>query len=66
MITESVEVKTYKKKLFCNKCMTEVEATNKMDMSGNFYQHKCTKCGNTMSSAEKYPKIYYVEVEEND
>ena len=63
MITGTVEVKTYKEKLFCDKCMEEMEATHDMEMSGKpLFLHKCTNCGNRISCYEKYPKIYYVEV----
>lgn len=68
MITESVEVKTYKEKLFCNKCMAEVKSTGKVKQSTPLmYEHKCTVCGGKpIYSDKKHPRIYYMEVGEDE
>lgn len=67
MITENVEVKTYKEKLLCNKCGAEVEATGDLELTSHppLYLHECTKCGNRISSNTKHPRIYYVEEADN-
>jgi len=59
------EVRTFKERLICERCMGEFLATGEcLTSHPPFYRHRCSSCGDTVLMDEEYPRIVYERAEE--
>ena len=66
MIKEK-EVKCVMKKLYCDKCGTEMRTQGFVLTSyPPQYPYECQQCGYHETTSDSYPRIDYVEVEEEN
>ena len=66
MIKEK-EVKCVMKKLYCDKCGTEMQTNGFVfTVCPPLYSYKCPQCGYKETTSDNYPHIVYVEIEEEN
>jgi len=66
MIKEK-EVKCVMKRLYCDKCGTEMRIQGFVFASDPpQYPYECPQCGYKETASDSYPRIDYVEVEEEN
>lgn len=64
MIKEK-EVKCVMKRLYCDKCGTEMRHTGLvLTTYPEQYPYECPQCGHNVTVFDRYPRIDYVEVED--
>ncbi len=66
IIQKTTKVETFVTNAFCPNCEEKLEISDMVLLTHPCqYQYFCVKCGFSSKSIEKFPKVSYIEVEEN-